>query len=210
MCSASTMVSSLRTANLAPGSWAVFLGGGGGVGIQGVQLASAMGLRPIVVDTGAERRKLTTQYGAEHFVDFKEVKDPVAEVVKLTDGGAHGVFVTAIQSYPLAMGYLGEREGAKMMCIGIGDPHKHAFTIDPTTSKLLLRNQSVTGTIVSSLYEIELALDYAKRGTLRSLACSRGELLIFRTGKFHLEPTIVGRSQFNESVQKLKRGEVAG
>lgn len=29
-------------------------------------------------------------------------------------------------------------------------------------------------------------------------------------GKLKLEPTIVGVSQWNESVQKLKRGEVAG
>lgn len=63
------------------------------MGIQGVQLASAMGLRPIVVDTGEARKKLAMSLGAEHFVDFKEA-DSVHEVIKLTDGGAHGVFVT--------------------------------------------------------------------------------------------------------------------
>lgn len=165
MCSGATMLSSLTAARLEAGQWAVFLGGGGGVGIQGVQLASAMGLRPIVVDTGEHRRTLTTQYGAEHFIDFNQAQDPVAEVLELTDGGAHGVFVTAIQSYPGAMRYLGDREGAKLMCIGIGDPNKYAFTVDPTTSNLLLRNQSISGTIISSLREIELALDFARRGT---------------------------------------------
>jgi alcohol dehydrogenase, propanol-preferring len=94
MCSASTMYTSIKAAKLLPGQWAVFPGGGGGVGIQGVQLASAMGLRPIVVDTGAEREALAKEMGAEHFVDFIENSDPHAEVVKLTEGGAHGVFVT--------------------------------------------------------------------------------------------------------------------
>jgi D-arabinose 1-dehydrogenase-like Zn-dependent alcohol dehydrogenase len=93
MCSASTIYTSLKESELKPGQWAVFPGGGGGVGIQGVQLAAAMGLRPIVVDTGDERRKLTLSLGAEEFVDFKE-GDPVKKVQELTGGGAHGVFVT--------------------------------------------------------------------------------------------------------------------
>jgi propanol-preferring alcohol dehydrogenase len=53
-----------------------------------------MGLRVVVVDTGAERNALCKKYGAEHFVDFKESGDTAAEVVKLTNGGAHAVFVT--------------------------------------------------------------------------------------------------------------------
>ncbi|EXJ66971.1 alcohol dehydrogenase [Cladophialophora psammophila CBS 110553] len=192
MCSASTMLHSLKTANLSPGQWAVFIGGGGGVGLQGVQLAYAMGLRPIVVDTGKKRRELSRKYGAEHFVDFREKKDPVADVLALTDGGAHGVFVTAIQAYHSAMGYLGDRVGGKLMCIGIGPPNRHTITLDPTASNFMLRNQSVTSTIVSSLGEIALALDFARRG------------------KLHLDPEVVGVSQWNESVQKLKNGQVAG
>jgi alcohol dehydrogenase, propanol-preferring len=94
MCSASTAYSSIKESGLRPGQWAVFPGGGGGVGIQGVQLAVAMGLRVVVVDTGAERKALCKKYGAEHFVDFKETEDTAAEVVKLTNGGAHAVFVT--------------------------------------------------------------------------------------------------------------------
>jgi propanol-preferring alcohol dehydrogenase len=94
MCSASTAYTSLKESRLRPGQWAVFPGGGGGVGIQGVQLAVAMGLRVVVVDTGKERRELCTRYGAEHFVDFREVEDTAGEVVKLTEGGAHAVFVT--------------------------------------------------------------------------------------------------------------------
>lgn len=94
MCSGSTVYTALKNSGLRAGQWACFPGGGGGVGIQGVQLAATMGMRPIVVDTGAERKALAEEMGAEAFVDFKEVEDPTAEVVKITDGGAHGVFVT--------------------------------------------------------------------------------------------------------------------
>lgn len=133
MCSASTIYSAIKASGIRAGEWAVFPGGGGGVGSQGVQLASAIGLRPIVVDTGAERRKLALELGAEHFVDFKEVKDPIEEVVALTEGGAHACFVTgesrhnsmsssrvanygqAVQTYPTALRYLGSRAGATLM-----------------------------------------------------------------------------------------------
>lgn len=96
------MYTSLKSSGMRPGQWACFPGGGGGVGIQGVQLAAAMGLRPIVVDTGAERKALAEKMGAEAFVDFKEVANPSEEVVALTGGGAHGVFVTGMQYSTLA------------------------------------------------------------------------------------------------------------
>jgi D-arabinose 1-dehydrogenase-like Zn-dependent alcohol dehydrogenase len=101
MCSAATSYSSIKASGLQPGQWAVFPGGGGGVGIQGVQLASAMGLRPIVVDTGKDRRKLAMSLGAEYFIDFRET-DPVKSVIDITAGGAHGVFVTG-KSWSRAM-----------------------------------------------------------------------------------------------------------
>ncbi|KIW65464.1 hypothetical protein PV04_07722 [Phialophora macrospora] len=189
MCSASTIYSSIKESDLRPGQWAVFPGGGGGVGIQGVQLASAMGIRPIVVDTGDERRKLSLGLGAEHFVDFKE-DDPVKKVLEITEGGAHCVIVTAVQSYPIALDYLGNRAGGQVMCIGLPPHGKYHIDLDP--SKLVFRNQSIKGTLVSSLADIDETLDFAKRGKLR------------------LEPTVVGLSKFNESVQKLKNGQVAG
>jgi propanol-preferring alcohol dehydrogenase len=89
------------------------------VGIQGVQLAEAMGFRPIVVDTGSDREKLAKSLGAEHFVDFKSEKH-VDQVLKLADGiGAHAVFVTAPQSYGNSLAYLGNRVGGQVMCIAL-------------------------------------------------------------------------------------------
>lgn len=163
MCSAATTYTSLKEADLAPGEWAVFPGGGGGVGIQGVQLAAAMGLRPIVVDTGADRAKLCKELGAEHFVDFKE-GDPVKKVIELTDGGAHGVFVTAVQAYPTAQQYMGSRQGAQMMCIGL--PPAGQFSIDLHPASLIFRGQQIKGTLVSSLGDLDKTLEFAARGKL--------------------------------------------
>jgi propanol-preferring alcohol dehydrogenase len=114
------MVQSLEKSGLKPGQWAVFPGGGGGVGIQGVQLAKAMGFRAIAIDTGADKKELCTRLGAEAFIDFKVVSNVAEEVIKVSDGiGAHGVFVTAPQAYRDAISYAGGRAGAIVMCIGL-------------------------------------------------------------------------------------------
>lgn len=120
MCSTGTMCRALRQSGLKVNNWAVFPGGGGGVGIQGVQMAAAMGFRPIVIDTGNERQKLALDKGAAAFIDFKTSPDPVADVVEIADGiGAHGVFVTAGASYPDSIAYSGTRVGAVVTCIGL-------------------------------------------------------------------------------------------
>lgn len=111
MCSASTMHRALKDSSLKPGNWVVFPGGGGGVGIQGVQLAKAMGMRPIVVDSGNMKEKLALELGAEDFLDFREIKDIPARIKERADGiGAHGVLVTAWQSYK------GELLGRDLRC----------------------------------------------------------------------------------------------
>lgn len=96
------------------------VGGGGGVGIQGVQLAKAMDLKVIVVDTSTAKRELSLKMGADVFLDFREVEDVAAEIRGVADGiGAHGVFVVASQGYKDAIRYLGSRAGGKIMCVGI-------------------------------------------------------------------------------------------
>jgi D-arabinose 1-dehydrogenase-like Zn-dependent alcohol dehydrogenase len=118
------MVCSLEGSGLKPGNWACFPGGAGGVGIQGVQLAKAMGFRPIVVDTGDEKKAFALKMGAEAFVDFRTSKDVAEEVKAIADGiGAHGVFVTGPAAYPTAVSLVGKRIGAVVSCIGVSTPN---------------------------------------------------------------------------------------
>ena len=125
------MFRSLNESGLKVGNFAIFPGGGGGVGLQGVQLARNMGIRPIVIDTGAEKRELCMKRGAEAFIDFKEVKDTTEEVIRLCDGvGAHGVFVTVPAAYANAISYVGRRVGATVMCVGI---RKSFYCSSPNT-----------------------------------------------------------------------------
>lgn len=191
MCSASTMYRSLKESGLKPGNWAVFPGGGGGVGIQGVQLAKAMGMQPIVVDTGASKRELAMKMGAEAFVDFMETPDATKAVVEVADGvGAHGVFVTAPAAYKVATSYVGDRVGAVVMCIGLGKKGTIHLGEDP--SRFIMRNLCIKGTLVGSREDTAWALDFARRGQLQQIC------------------EVYPIDRLPEAVEKLRRGEVAG
>lgn len=192
MCSASTMYTSIKESGLRPGDWAVFPGGGGGVGMQGIQLAKAMGLRPVAIDTGDAKRKLCLETaGAEEFVDFAKVSSVAEEVIRVCDGiGAHAVFVTAPQVYPTSMSLLGGRIGGKVMCIGL--PAAGTFNIPVDPAQVCFKNQAVQGTLVSSMGDTDKTLQFAQRGLLKPIY------------------TVYPMSQFNEAVQKLRRGEIAG
>lgn len=99
--------------------------------------------------------------------------------------------------------------------LSIGLPPKGEFHIDVNPNSLIFANQSLRGTLVSPLCDIDETLDFAKRGTQLSLTLDikirvfieANDLVV---GKLHLEPTVVGVSKWNESVQKLRNGQVAG
>ncbi|CAG8162066.1 unnamed protein product [Penicillium salamii] len=191
MCSASTIYRSLVESSIRSGAWVVFPGGGGGVGIQGVQLAKAVGMRPIVVDTGEAKRKLALEMGAEAFIDFKEVTDASKAVIDIADGvGAHGVFVTAPAAYKTAISFVGGRIGSVIMCIGLPAAGSTVLGTDPC--EYIFKNLTIKGTLVGSRKDTAMALDFARRGMLRQIC------------------EVYPVNRMPEAVDKLRRGEVAG
>jgi len=110
----------LIESQLKPSNFIALPGGGGGVGIQGVQLAKAIGLRPIVIDSGEAKRKLAMEMGAETFIDFRESKDVAADVKAASGGvGVHGVIVTGYQAYNDSISYIGDRVGGVIVCVAL-------------------------------------------------------------------------------------------
>ncbi|KAK4912159.1 hypothetical protein LTR49_019347 [Elasticomyces elasticus] len=179
----------LIESNLKPGNWVVFPGGGGGVGIQGVQLAKAMGMRAIAVDSGSAKKDLCLKMGAEEFVDFKEHSDVAARIKEIADGvGAHGVLVTAYQSYKDSINFIGDRIGGKIMCIALPPAGTIVLGTDPNI--FAFKNLSIIGTLVGTMQDTAATLDYARRGLLKSICEVRG------------------MSAFPESVQQLRRAAV--
>lgn len=85
---------------------------------MGIEYAKALGLRVIVIDSGAEKKKLCMEKGAEAFVDFRECEDVVKEVRRLSGGGCQGVVVTGgtKEAYATAPKFL--RKAGVQVCVG--------------------------------------------------------------------------------------------
>jgi alcohol dehydrogenase len=73
---------------VAPGDW-VAVHGCGGAGLSAVMLAAARGAAVIAVDVDPASLELARAVGAAHTIESRE---PVAEIVSLTGGGAHVSF----------------------------------------------------------------------------------------------------------------------
>lgn len=89
-----------------------------------------------------------------------------------------------------AVSYVGDRIGAKIMCIAL--PPAGLITVGADPNFFAFKNLSIVGTLVGTMQDTDQALDFARRGQLKGIAEVRG------------------MSRFNESVQALRRGEVAG
>lgn len=89
-----------------------------------IRYAGASGLRPLALDAG--KRDICMDLGAEAYIDFVETADTAAEVIKITDGGAHGAVVCASsgRAYADAVKYL--RRAGTLVCIGL-PPSRHQF-----------------------------------------------------------------------------------
>lgn len=100
LCAGVTVYKGLKMTETKPGQYVV-ISGIGGLGHLAVQYADAMGMRVIAVDISDSKLELAKRHGAEFTVNASEV-DPVQAVQDFTDGGSHGVLVTAV--HPDAFG----------------------------------------------------------------------------------------------------------
>src|ERR1700749_1651316 len=94
LCAGVTTYKGIKETEAKPGEW-VAISGIGGLGHVAVQYAKAMGLHVAALDIAADKLALARSGGADIAVDARS-PDAVADILKTTGGGAHGVLVTAV------------------------------------------------------------------------------------------------------------------
>lgn len=123
LCAGVTVWKAIKQSNTRPGDYVVISGAGGGLGHLAVQYATAMGLRVVGIDTGDDKRKLLSSYGAEEFIDFKEHsgKGKLIDEVKRVCGGEgpHAAVITSAgaAAYNEALEYL--RPHGTLVAVGL-------------------------------------------------------------------------------------------
>lgn len=138
-------------------------------GQYAVQYALARGARVIGIDTGGQKQKLITSFGA-HFLDFRKVSDVVAEVQSLTSGGAHTVVVSAGSSAAFAQAASMLRIGGSMCCIGIPPG---GGKIDTTVAEIVIKGLKIQGNLVGSLKECLDAVELVRMGRVKPMVFVR-------------------------------------
>ncbi|KDR79982.1 hypothetical protein GALMADRAFT_242163 [Galerina marginata CBS 339.88] len=164
LCAGVTVYRALKYSQTSPGDWVVIPGAGGGLGHLAVQYAKYMGLRVVAIDGGEEKHKLVMELGADHWIDFTQTKDIVADIKKATGGlGPHAAVVTTASSsgYTQAVDYL--REGGHLMAVGL--PAK--ATLDASIFFLVFKSLTIHGSYVGNRQDAIEAIDIAASGAVK-------------------------------------------
>ncbi|KAF7327337.1 Alcohol dehydrogenase 1 [Mycena kentingensis (nom. inval.)] len=164
LCAGVTVYRAIKYSQTTPGDWIVLPGAGGGLGHLAIQYAKVFGLRVIAVDTGADKKKLCLELGADAWVDFRESKDIVADIRAITDGlGAHSAVVTAAtgEGYKQAVDYL--RGGGTLMAVGL--PGK--AVLEASIWFTVFKSISILGSYVGNRRDSEEAVAIAAQGKVK-------------------------------------------
>jgi S-(hydroxymethyl)glutathione dehydrogenase / alcohol dehydrogenase len=166
--------------------------GAGGVGLNAVQGAAISGGYPVIaVDIADSKLEAAKIFGATHTINSKNA-DAVAEVQKLTGGGADYVFVTVGSARMMEQGF--NMSGPRGMTVVVGLP-KFTDTLAVPPFQLIKDERVLTGGYMGSTQlqtEITRLVALYKAGILKL-----DELI---TNKFPLEG-------INEAIDQVVKGK---
>lgn len=160
-----TSYKGIKEAELRPGQFIGIVGAAGGLGHLAVQYAKAMGLRPIAVDVGKAKGNYCRSMGAEHYIDVATPGGQAAaeeEMLKYTDGGAHGMLCLATNPQAFSFSTNVCRRRGCVVCCGLPPGGFNTPIFD-----LVLKRVTIRGSIVGTRQDLTEALDFASRGLVR-------------------------------------------
>ncbi len=161
LCAGVTTYKGLKETEARPGEW-VAISGVGGLGHVAIQYAKAMGLHVVAIDIAEDKLALARATGADLAVDARS-PDAVAEVLKATGGGAHGVLVTAVSPPAFSQALRVVRRKGTVSLVGLppGDFPTPIFDV-------VLKRITVRGSIVGTRRDLDEALAFAAEGKVKA------------------------------------------
>jgi propanol-preferring alcohol dehydrogenase len=161
LCAGVTTYKGIKETEARPGQW-IAISGIGGLGHIAIQYAKAMGLHVVALDVTEEKLALARTLGAELAVNAR-APDAVAQVVKQTGGGAHGVLVTAVSPPAFAQAlHLVRRKGTISLC-GLPPGEFSTPIFDVVLKRITLR-----GSIVGTRKDLAEAIEFAVEGKVKA------------------------------------------
>ncbi len=183
ICAGITSYKGIKETHARPGQWVV-ISGIGGLGHLGVQYAKAMGLHVCAVDIDDGKLAHAKRLGADATVNAKQ-GDAVAQVIKATDGGAHGVLITAPSLPAFEQGVRMTRKVGTCVLVGIPPGEFPTPLFDVVANCITIR-----GSFVGNRRDMAEALAFAAEGKVKA--------------DIELQPL----SAINKVFERLAHGEV--
>jgi len=184
ICAGITTYKGIKETQARPGEW-IAISGAGGLGHLAVQYAKAMGLKVCAVDIDDGKLDHAKRLGADAVVNAK-TGDPSAAVREATNGGAHGVLITAPSLIAFNQGVAMTRKRGICVLVGL-PPGEFPIPLFDVVANCI----TVRGSFVGTRQDMAEALAFAADGRV--------------TADIEVQPL----SAINDVFQRLERGDVA-
>lgn len=169
-----------------PGDQVVIFGCGG-IGLNCVQIAAAVGAQVIAVDIADHKLEWAKKLGAKATVNPKAVERLDKELRKLTGGGADVAFECIGHPATQEQAFNSVRTGGRFVVVGSSDK-----PMSLNTGKVMFREIELIGSLGCRVVDYPRVIELARQGKIKVT-----ELV---TAKFPLD-------QINDALETLRRGE---
>lgn len=161
ICAGVTSYKGIKVAEVQSGEW-IAVSGVGGLGHLAIQYAKAMGLKVCAVDVDDRKLAHATRLGADLVVNA-QTTDAAAAVTKGTDGGAHGVLITAPSLGAFKQGVGMARKRGTCVLVGLPPGEFPLPLFDVVANCLTIR-----GSFVGTRRDMAEALAFAAEGKVKA------------------------------------------
>ncbi len=167
----------VRRARVQSGDWVVVVGCGG-VGINAVQFAAAVGASVIAVDLRAEKREAALRLGACEALDPREWPDLGREVRKRSEGGADVALevVGTPETVTLALSTL--RRGGRLCVVGYSDS-----VVPIPLNRLMFFEYEIVGSLGCRPVDYPRVIEMVRKGMVSLDAVVTATLPLDRIGE---------------------------
>ena len=184
ICAGITTYKGIKETGSKPGDW-IAISGVGGLGHLAIQYAIAMGLKVCAIDVDDRKLDHAKRLGAELAFNA-ETGNPAAELKAATNGGAHGVLITAPSLTAFKQGVAMTRKRGTCVLVGLPAGEFPVPLFDVVANCITVR-----GSFVGTRQDMAEALAFAVEGKVKA--------------DLEIQPL----SSVKSILDRLKHGEVA-
>jgi propanol-preferring alcohol dehydrogenase len=151
----------VRRARVTPGDWVVVFGCGG-IGLNIVQLAAALGARVIAVDVAAPKLELAVRFGAEASIDASKVDRVDREVRRLTGAGADVALEAIGRAVTQEQAFASLRTGGRLVLVGYSPE-----MLPLNAGRVMYREIEVLGSLGCRPVDYPRVIELVRQGRIR-------------------------------------------